>query len=220
MNRTVYTEDAIAWLKAHAIDPKACFVASLPDVSEFPHFTLMEWKEWFVDTASLILSRCADTAFTLFYQSDIKVEGAWVDKGFLCMKAAEKMQHELLFHKIICRAPVGTITFGRPAYSHLLCFSKSLRLTDLSQSTADVFNEPGEKTWARGMGIKTACAIAEFVAKQSDCTRIINPFCGEGSMLAAANHVGLEAIGIERSAKRAEKARKLSVHPDGKSWDA
>lgn len=218
MKRSVYCEDAIAWLHAHTLDPAASLVASLPDISEFPQFTLEQWKEWFTDTARLVLSRCADNAFTLFYQSDIKFEGVWVDKAYLCLKAAESLQHELLFHKVICRAPVNVVTFGRPAYSHLLCFSKALRLKDLSKSTADVLDDPGDKTWTRGMGLKTTLAVADFVAKQSDCTRIINPFCGEGSILAAANHVGLEAIGIERSAKRAEKARRLSIHPDEKSW--
>jgi hypothetical protein len=218
VKRTVFCEDAIEWLKACPVDTDSSFVASLPDISEFPQFKLEKWSEWFVDTASLIFSRCADNAFTIFYQSDIKLEGKWIDKGYLCMKAAEGLRHELLFHKVICRAPVNTVTFGRPAYSHLLCFSKAGRLIDLSQSTADVLDDPGDKTWIRGMGLKTALAVAQFIAKQNSNSRFINPFCGEGSILAAANHVGLEAIGIERSPKRAEKARKLMVSAEGKEW--
>lgn len=141
----------------------------------------------------------------------------WIDKGYLCQKAAELEGHHLLWHKIFCRAPVGVTTFGRPAYSHALCFSKSLKL-DVSQSSADVIENLGEKTWQRGMGLEAALMIAKFVATQTQSKRIVNPFCGEGSVVAAANAFGLSSIGIEKSSKRAKKAMKLEISPDLSKW--
>jgi len=205
--REVYCEDAIAWLSKSPARG-ASFVASLPDISEFTNHTLAEWKSWFENTAQLILEKTDPNGVTIFYQSDIKHEGTWVDKAFLCQKVAEKLGHELLWHKIICRSPAGTISFGRPAYSHILCFSKKLRL-DLSKSSADVIAEMGEKTWERGMGVNATSMIAKFISQQTQTKLVVNPFCGEGSMLLAANEMGLDAIGVERSPKRAEKARNL-----------
>jgi hypothetical protein len=89
---------------------------------------------------------------------------------------------------------------------------------DLSKSTPDVIPELGEKTWERGMGLSTGLMIAKFILENTKSDTIINPFCGEGSMLAAGNAMGLHTIGIERSPKRAEKARLLEVSSDLKNW--
>lgn len=215
--RTVYTEDAIDWLKNSPQIEESSLIASLPDISEFSNWSLPDWKEWFIQTAELILEKTPPNGVTIFFQSDIKWQGTWVDKAYLCQKAAERVGHELLWHKIFCRFPPGTATFGRPAYSHMLCFSKAFRV-DISKALPDVIPDLGEKTWERGMGLEASLLAAKFIIKQTTTKKIIHPFCGEGSMLAAANFVGLEAIGIERSPKRAELARLLQVSPDGKNF--
>lgn len=216
-NRTIYCEDALQWLSHQSDLTHASLVASLPDFSEFPSLTLSEWKIWFIQAAKLILSKTPEDGVTLFYQSDIKHEGLWVDKGHLCQKAAEEVGAELLWHKIICRSPAGIATFGRPSYSHMLCFSKKLK-SDVAKSTADVLPDMGEKTWQRGMGLNACLMAAKFIAEQTSSKKVINPFCGMGSMLAAANLFGLEAIGIERSPKRAEQAGRLEISQDRKEW--
>lgn len=38
-----------------------------------------------------------------------------------------------------------------------------------------------------------------------------DPFCGSGTVLAAANHLGLDALGVELSAKRARHAMVLQL---------
>lgn len=215
--REVICQDAIEWLKDQTVLRDCSLVGSLPDISEFPSYSLDEWKEWFISTAKLILSRCPEDGVVLFYQSDIKQDGVWVDKAYLCQKAAEEMNFNLLWHKVACRFPAGTITFGRPAYSHILCFSQGV-VPDLSKSTADVIPDLGDKTWARGMGLEATLMMAKFVAEQTRSKKLVNLFCGEGSMLAAANQFDLDALGVERSPKRAEKAQRLRLAEDLKSW--
>lgn len=217
MGREVFCEDAIEWLTKYEDQGGVSFLGSLPDFSEFPDLSLGQWKNWFYSTSSLILSKTSPEGVSIFFQSDIKHEGLWIDKSFIIQKAAEELGHHLLWHKIFCRAPAGTVMFGRPAYSHMICFSKTV-VPDLSKSTADVFPDLGDKTWVRGMGLEASLFAAFFVKKHTTSKILINPFCGEGSVLAAANYVGLDAIGIERSNKRAEKAKKLEVAEDGKSW--
>ena len=215
--RVVECGDAIEWLHQQSECAGASIVASMPDISEFSNYSLSQWKEWFTSTASLIMSKCPAEGVCIFYQSDIKYEGVWVDKAYLVQKAAENLGLELLWHKIVCRVPPGIATFGKPAYSHIICFSKSLRLTDVSKSTPDVIPDLGDKTWVRGMGLENCLMITKFIAHHTSSKRIVHPFCGEGSILAAANFNGLDAFGIERSPKRAEKARNLSISAD-KKW--
>ena len=217
--RTVHCTDALEWLGSQPVLDGCSLLASMPDISEFPGYTLSQWKEWFTSTAELILSKTDALGVTIFYQSDIKVDGHWVDKGYLCQKAAEKQGHELLWHKIICRYPAGTATFGRPSYSHMLCFSKNLK-ADVAKSTADVIPDIGDKTWQRGMGLEACLIAAKFIANETQTKTLVNPFCGEGSMLAAANSIGLNAVGLERSPKRAEKARNLKLILETKSWSS
>lgn len=217
-NRQVFCADALEWLNLYQAQPDHSFIASLPDKSEFQSLTLNEWKKWFTDTAQLILHKTHPNGITIFYQSDILVEGTWVDKSYLIMKAAELENAELLFHKIICRTKPGIITFGRPAYSHLIAFSKNWRMPKERFSMPDVFPDIGEKTWERGMGLNACLGVADFLAQKTSTKTLINPFCGEGSMLAAANARNLHAIGIERSAKRAEKSQRLKLNEDETDW--
>jgi hypothetical protein len=215
--RHVDCADVIEWLRGRETVEGASIVASMPDFSEFPQLTLEEWKTWFTETAKLVLSRTADDGVALFFQSDIKRDGIWVDKGYLVAKAAEATGHALLFHKVLCRAPPGQTTFGKPAYSHLLAFSRTVR-PPVDESTADVIPDLGEKTWARGMGL-IACRVAcEFIRRSTRTRTVVSLFSGEGSVLAVANHLGLDAIGVERSPKRAERSRLLRVAPGGEAW--
>lgn len=215
--RIVFCEDAIVWLNSFRPNETTSFITSLPDFSEFPSYSLYDWQLWFMKTAGLIIEKTSPDGVSIFFQSDIKHEGEWIDKAFLIQKAAQESGTRLLWHKIFCRVPPGKITFGRPAYSHLLCFSKMLK-ADLSRSTPDVFDDSGEKAWERGMLFEACVESVKFVAKETQSNLIINPFCGYGSALAMANYFGLRSIGIERSPKRAQRARLLQVTEDGKSW--
>ena len=210
--RTIYCADALVWLAERDLLLGCSIVTSLPDFSEFSSLTLSEWKNWFTQAAALVLSRCPDDGVTVFYQTDIKHEGEWVDKGYLCQKAGEAQGHALLWHKIVGRAAPGSITFGRPAYSHMLCFSRGVR-PELSLSTADILPTAGQTTWTRGMGVEACRAACRFIREQTTTRKVVDPFCGHGSVLAIANDLSLDAIGVELSRKRAKKARTLRFGP-------
>ena len=75
----------------------------------------------------------------------------------------------------------------------------------------DVLPETGDVPWSRGMGEKVCKFICEFILTHTKTRKVVNPFCGYGSVLAAANALGMEAVGIELSRRRAGKARILGL---------
>ncbi|MBI5545239.1 MAG: SAM-dependent methyltransferase [Deltaproteobacteria bacterium] len=217
--RTVICADALEWLRAGQDLSGCAIITSLPDVSELS-LPLADWKRWFVDAAALVMEKCPPDSAAIFFQTDIKPEGVWLDKGWLCHQAAERTGMTLLWHKIACRKTPGTITFGRPAYSHLLCYSKDLH-ADLGRSTADVLPDMGPTVWTRGMGIEACRVACRFVREQTRCRTVVDPFCGRGTVLAVANEMGLGALGVELCRKRSRQAKALTVQEiiEGKPGD-
>lgn len=202
--------DGIAFLRERRPLPADhAIVTSLPDHSEVPQLGVDGWKRWFVETVALACSAVADDAVAIFYQTDVKHDGRWIDKGHLVMCGADAAGSHALWHKIVCRVAPGTTTFGRPAYTHFICTSRARRLLP-GASTPDVLPELGEMTWSRAMGA-AACDAAVAFAASLGARVIVDPFCGMGSVLAAAGARGLDAIGVELSRRRAAKARKLGV---------
>ncbi len=205
--RTVHHGDGIAFL-ADRLPADHAIITSLPDHSELPALGVAGWRAWFVDTVALACRAVADDTVAIFYQTDVKHDGRWIDKGHLVLVGAEAAGSHLLWHKVVCRVPPGTTTFGRPAYAHCLCVSRARRLAP-GASTPDVLPSLGAMSWSRAMGA-AACEAAVGFAASIGATTIVDPFCGVGSVLAVANARGLAAVGVEISRRRAAKARKLT----------
>ena len=206
--REVHHGDGVAWLHAAELSERHAVVTSLPDVSEVSAMDLAQWQSWFSATVRLVCERIAPSAVAIFYQTDIKRDGRWIDKGTLVQQGAAAAGAHLLWHKIVCRVAPGMPTFGRPAYAHLLCLSRELRV-DPGRSTPDVLPERGAMTWPRAMPLAACEASCRFLLRETECRIVVDPFCGVGTILAVANDHGLSAIGVELSRKRADKARAL-----------
>jgi hypothetical protein len=212
-SRVVHHADGVAWLAASPLSPEHAVVTSLPDLSELPSLGADGWRRWFIDTAALACRQVADHSVAVFFQTDVKRDGRWVDKGFLVQLGAEAAGSHLLWHKVVCRAPPGTATPGRPGWAHLLCFSRALRL-DTAGSSPDVLPRLGAMPGARAMGVEACEAVCQFLLERTAARTVVDPFCGVGTMLAVANARGLDAVGVELSAKRAERSRRLVVDLD------
>mmetsp|Transcript_58022 Transcript_58022/g.138114 ORF Transcript_58022/g.138114 Transcript_58022/m.138114 type:complete len:327 (-) Transcript_58022:14-994(-) len=217
IRRWVCCADAVSWLRAQP-DIAASVVTSLPDISELESDgikTAEAYKEWFIEVASIILSKVRPKDIVIFYQSDGKMNGHLIAKAGLCYLAAEKTNSVCLWHKIAWSAAPGTVRFGRPSFTHVVAFSKEFR--DSQSGSLPKFPDildRGNVVWPRGIGVE-ACRIAcNFVAAAgAEC--IVDPFCGYGSVLAMANSFGVEAVGVERSTKRCKFATQLTV---GEEW--
>jgi hypothetical protein len=208
--REVYEGDGIAWLREAMLGPEHAIVTSIPDVSEMQPIALEAWRQLAIDVTALACSKIAASSVVVMYQTDIKVDGRTIDKGYLVSTGAERAGAHCLWHKIVCRAAPGHRTFGRPAYGHFIAFSRELRVPN-EASTPDVLPELGAMTWARAMPMSAAVATIEFLRRHTACRVVVDPFCGLGTILAVANEHGMDAIGVELSNKRARKARRLTT---------
>lgn len=166
------------------------------------------WRAWFIDAAAAVLRACPPEGVAIFYQTDIKHDGAWIDKSHLVQLAADREGRVLVWHKIACRKPVGTITLGRPAYAHLLCFSHTPRPEPVA--LADVF-ATGAMTWARATGLEACRLACTYILRHTTTRTVVDPFCGRGTILAVANAMGLAAIGVDHSPKRCRLAERLTL---------
>jgi hypothetical protein len=207
--REVICADAIPWLQARGPIPGACAVTSLPDVSEVG-MPLPVWRTWFLAAVQLVVDAVPDESAAVFFQSDIKRDGAWIDKGGLVIRAAEDAGARILFHKIVCRRQPGQLTLGRPGYTHLIAVSRAMRCPD-QLPIPDVIVDAGRQPWVRAMGIRAAAHAVRFAREQVRASVVLDPFCGVGTVLAVANALGLDALGVERSTRRCALARDLAV---------
>jgi len=207
--REVHEGDGVAFLARGGLGPDVAVVTSLPDVSEVG-LSLEAWRTWFTDAAELACRAVADRGVAVFYQSDVTIDGRWIDKGHLVHTGADRAGAACLFHKIVCRSPAGTPTPGRPAFSRLLAFSRELRLADPSV-TPDVLPQLGAMTWKKAMGVAACEATCRFLLDHTPCRTVLDPFCGMGTMLAVAEAHGMDAIGVELSPRRAARARALQI---------
>ena len=215
--REVVCADAIPWLRERGVIAGACAVTSLPDVSEVG-LALDVWREWFRGAVRLVVDAVPAESAAIFFQSDIKRDGEWIDKGAMVTRVAEEAGARILFHKIVLRRPAGMLTAGRPGFTHLIAVSRAMKCPDMLP-IPDVIAEAGEQKWVRAMGVRAAGHAVRFAR---DCVGpalgrepvVVDPFCGVGTVLAVANALGLEALGVEKARKRAEQARELRVRAD------
>lgn len=209
-SRAVHCAEALAWLATNPLAAGAAVLTSLPDSSEVKRLSFDQWRHWFAEAAAAVVRALPDHSAAVFYQTDVKREGAWIDKSFLVQQGAYAAGARLLWHKIVCRAPAGVATRNRPGYAHLLCFSRDL-VEAPELATADVLPQLGAMTWPRAIGLHAAEAAVQWLRQHAGARCIVDPFCGVGTALAVANQLGLDAIGVELAPGRAQKARDLRL---------
>jgi hypothetical protein len=217
--RSVHHGDALAWLAGAAPLAGASVITSLPDLSELPHLDLAAWQVWFTEAAALTMQAVPAEGVAIFFQSDIRRAGLWIDKGQLVADAARTSGLQLVFHKIVCRKPPGTVTFGRASFSHLLGFSRTVR-GESAGNTADVLPDAGFRPGTKAMGVNACIDACRFVLRATRTRTIVDPFCGFGTVLAVANALGLDAIGVDLSTRMCRRARALHIDIDGQATRA
>lgn len=208
--KTIHQGDVLAWLAANDITEGQAIVASIPDAAELPNSEKEPWKLWFMEVAAAIFAKAPEHSPIIFYQSDVRHAGGWIDKSYLVQKMAEQAGATLLLHRVVCRHPAGTITFGRSTYSHLMMFGKTLRNSQ-KFGYADVIPDGGPAAWVRGLGVHSCEAIVRMILQESTCHTLLHLFCGKGLLLEVARKEGLHTIGVDLSKKQCRHAERFDL---------
>jgi tRNA G10 N-methylase Trm11 len=61
------------------------------------------------------------------------------------------------------------------------------------------------------MGVNACRLSCDYLIQQTHTKLVVDPFCGKGTVLAVANAMGLDALGIDISAKRCRAARNITL---------
>lgn len=209
-SREVRHADALQWLEACDDGTLSHVVTSLPEWSELNQNGAMSedaYERWFKSAAALLFRKVRPAGYVVFYQTDRKCNGCWMDKSAWLSESARQSNVPLRWHKIALRRSVDGVDLHRPAYAHLLCFSKAL---GPGATTPDVFMA-GAAVYKHGMGLDAVRVAIRLIATRPPLGAIVDPFCGRGTVLALANAHGLDAVGVDNDAAQCEAARALTL---------
>jgi len=184
----IINNDTVKWLEE--VSDLNCVVTSMPD-SEETNMNTKEWIDWFINVATNLMKK--SETYSIFYQTDRKIKGTLMSKTSLLFDAAKKAGVRLLWHKIVLKVKVGKINLYRPGYTHLLCFSKE---KDSGKATPDVI-ECGKMFYKNSIGDNVLKFIFSYLKKDKDIKTIVDPFCGQGSILCSAKENGYNVTGVE-----------------------
>ena len=100
---------------------------------DVPRLSPQQYEKWFVDVVASICARIAPDAVAIFYQTDGRhsgVDGAWLDKGYLCTAGARAAGAACVWHRVVnASTPMCLSNAGRAGFVHLQCFSRAHRCT-------------------------------------------------------------------------------------------
>jgi len=140
-------------------------ITSLPDSSELSRSPSRSGANVQRNLRRSSAVRSASSA-AIFFQTDVKREGTWVDKAYLVQREPRaQAAHSSGTRSSAARRPAPRRSAARRS-AHLLCFSRELRL-EPKHSTADVLPRLGEMMWARAMGVEACVAACQFLAKHA-----------------------------------------------------
>lgn len=207
MTRTVLNADSLPWLQKHC--EVGAIITSLPDADEV-FMTLADWRLWFTRAVRLCMQAASPDSCSIFYQTDRKHNGTLISKSHLVIRQASTAGVRLLWHKIVLRRDIGSVDLYRPGFTHMMAFSANM---SAGASTADVF-EAGKMIYRNAMGLNAAELAIRFACRKAEHL-IVDPFCGRGSVLATANALGFNSLGIDIDDAQCREAGTCHVELQG-----
>lgn len=171
--------------------------------------TLQGYLDFFRRAATLCLRAVKPTGYVIFLQTDRKYKG-WIDKSAVLSEEAAKQEMRMIWHKIALRTEVGKADLYRPTYSHMVCYSTAGKI---GVPTANVVHR-GPVTYPNAFGVDAVRHVLTFVQRTWSSRRgpvIVDPFVGSGTVVAVANALGMNAIGIDLDANQCKLARTSSI---------
>lgn len=200
--REIVCDDAHNWLKNNKNN--LAIITSLPDMEEV-RLDKNNWISWIKDTCLLLSESLNENGIIFFYQTDRKYKGEVIDKKSIISNVFFRLGYKNIFSKIVLKQEPNTINLFRPTYTNLFAFSKNVKS---GKTTADVIHA-GKMIYKNAMGLNACRVSIDFIKTKIDTDTIIDPFCGQGSVLKISNDMGFNSIGVEILKEQCDKAKKL-----------
>jgi hypothetical protein len=205
MSREIIVDDSLNYLSRVAVLPNV--VTGICDLDEID-MTMPDYLQFFKDIASLIFKKLDKQGYAIFIQTDRKFEGAWFDKSYMLTSIAMSYGCKLVWHKIVLHRDVDHTDLHRPCYAHMLCYTYTGKPGAAFPDVLPV----SKKMYKNGTPLGAAKAAINFIRQNNKRnTKIVDPFVGQGTIVAVANSYGLDAIGIDIDPKQADLARGLQL---------
>ena len=204
--RVVICHDAVEWCYSNPnVGP---VITSPPDADEVGQLPTSQWRLWFRSAVTACFFAAGDHP-ALFYVTDRRHDGALISKAQLVFDVARTYRRRIMWHKIALRVPPGAVDVRRPGYSHLICVGGDK--VRPGTATPDVFPR-GPVIYPNGMGVNAArVAVGYTKPYRRGSSPIVNPFCGRGTVLAAAAEVGVPSIGIDNDPSQCIAAKTATL---------
>lgn len=217
MTRVIWTGDAFA---TDLPRPSAVFT-SLPDDGEAVGAN-GRYGDWFRDAVAMCLNLTHDPDHpddgrpAVFAQTDRLADGATFAKAMVVSAVAADYDYRVVWHKILLKAPPGTVPIRRPTFIHAIAVAPPT--VRPGRPTPDVL-PPEAGVWRDAPGANQILTLARWVTPRAG-GRVVDPFCGYGHFLAAVEACGdVDTIGVEHDPARAEVARRMTI-PTPLEWSA
>lgn len=205
--RTVLNLNAIAWLEKFEDAGRGAIITGVPDSDDLK-MPVETWETWFSYAVLLCMRAAHPDAATIFCLTDRKKDGALISKAHLMVQQAKQAGVRLLWHKIVLRHDVGAIDLYRQGYSHMMAFSRNM---SSGVATPDVIHA-GRRVYRNATGVNAARVAVQFACSKQPHL-IIDPFCGHGTVLAVANALGYDALGVDIDEQMCKRSAEFQIEP-------
>ena len=193
------------------------YIAGIPDSAEIvPRPTLIEYIKLLKDFSNTIFECANKNSIFFFLQTDKynKDPPMWIDKMFYISQIA--IEHGFLpFCKKIIINDFKPNDSSRSVYTNLYGFMKVDK--NIYKRNPEFMRDEiiynGNKTWINGFAVNAVDLCVRFIKKNSRVKDyyIIDPFIGEGSLLAVSDLYGVRSIGIDIEKEKVESSRKMKI---------
>lgn len=200
--KEIICADSLPWLSEHRLN-LGSIITSLPDSDEIG-FTQLGWRSWFVEAVRRCFQSVKQSGPVIFYQTDRKIDGRLESKSSLIFDVAKELGVRCLWHKVVLRHAIGIADLYRPGFAHMIAFSSEM---NVGKPTPDVIDRR-ILAYPNAMNQDAARVAVNFAMRATN--EIVDPFCGRGTIVAVADALGAEAIGIDIDPAQCEIARSQS----------
>jgi len=204
MSVKILHTDSIEYLERKKDQSLPTIITGIPDMDEV-NMNDIQYIDWFQKVCDIIFRKVKKNEYTIFIQTDRKVNGRWIDKSYYLNNVAHKNHMKLLWHKIILYRPVNSIHLQRPTYGHMLCFCHSSSTNGPGKQFPDVI-EGSKKLYKNGTSIQPLHYIMKFLVEKG-IQVIIDPFAGYGTISVIAKKYHISSLAIDIDAECVEKIK-------------